>query len=399
MQIYLFAFLVALAVVLLATPPVKKLAVWLGAIDLPQDRKVHKNPTPTLGGIAIFLGVLVAVLLVKLLTAFTHWPSAPDGVRQALGAPEFLGILVSSSMIMVLGMVDDLRWLSPWAKLGGQVIASLTLIAFGVNIGTISWRAGNTLDLSGSPILSILLTLLWMVFFTNVINLIDGLDGLAAGISAIAAGAFFIYGTQVGLDQSIVQAMLVAAAVGGACLGFLRYNFNPAKIFMGDCGAQFLGFLLGAISIQGILKRTAVATLFTPLIILAIPVGDTLLAIVRRTRARQPFHQPDKNHIHHRLLQIGHSQRQAVLLIYFWSALFTGIALAREFVKNRGITYALLIAGGVSFLVTILPRLARAEPESGEPENGAAESGVLEGGDGEVREDDISGPMAEGSND
>jgi UDP-GlcNAc:undecaprenyl-phosphate GlcNAc-1-phosphate transferase len=175
--------------------------------------------------------------------------------------------------------------------------------------------------------------------------------------------------------------MLVAAAVGGACLGFLRYNFNPAKIFMGDCGAQFLGFLLGAISIQGILKRTAVVSLFTPLIILAIPVGDTLLAIIRRTRAHQPFHQPDKNHIHHRLLQIGHSQRQAVLLIYFWSALFTGIALAREFVKNRSITYVLLIAGGVSFLVTILPRLARAEPDNGEEQ-----------------EDDISGEMAEGGN-
>lgn len=380
MQIYLLAFLIALAVVLLATPPVKKLAEWLGAIDKPQDRKIHENPTPTLGGIAIFLGVLVAVLVVKLLTAYTHWSSAPDGIRQALSAREFLGILVASTMILIMGMVDDLRRLSPWTKLGGQVIATLTLIAFGVNIGTISFRAGNTIDLAGSPILSILLTLLWIVFFTNVINLIDGLDGLAAGISAIAAGAFFFYGTQVGLDQSIVQAMLIAAAVGGATLGFLRYNFNPAKIFMGDCGAQFLGFILGAISIQGILKRTAVVSLFTPLIILAIPVGDTLLAIVRRARAHQPFHQPDKNHIHHRLLQIGHSQRQAVLLIYFWTALFTVIALAREFVRSRTIIYVLLAVAFASFLVTILPRLAREQDGNEGREDEVKNTEIAEGG-------------------
>ena len=151
--------------------------------------------------------------------------------------------------------------------------------------------------------------------------------------------------------------MIISAAVGGACLGFLRYNFNPASIFMGDSGAMFLGFTLGAISIQGILKRTAVATLFTPIIILAIPILDTGLAIVRRTRTGLPFHHADKEHIHHRLLYIGHSQRQAVSIIYLWSALLTGIALSLQFVKSRTVVFVLLGVAVASFIVTVLPRI------------------------------------------
>ncbi|MHB8780772.1 MAG: MraY family glycosyltransferase [Candidatus Geothermincolia bacterium] len=379
MPAYLLAFLAALVVVLAGTPLVKRLAIWLSAIDMPHDRKVHENPTPTLGGIAIFFGVLIAVLAVKLLATHTGWLSGPEGMENALATREFLGILIASAMILLFGIIDDLRRLSPWVKVGGQVIATLTLISFGVSVGTISLRGGSTIDLSGSPLLSIVLTIAWMVFFTNIINLIDGLDGLAAGIAAIAAGAFFFYGTQVGLDDSIVQAMVIAAAVGGAALGFLRYNFNPARIFMGDCGAQFLGFILGAISLQGILKRTAFASLFTPLIVLAVPMADTLLAVIRRARARQPFHHADKEHIHHRLLQLGHSQRQAVLLIYFWTALLTGIALAREFVRSRTIIYGLLVLAVVSLLLTAMPRLLKSDDDeasaSPDPEDASGASG------------------------
>jgi UDP-GlcNAc:undecaprenyl-phosphate GlcNAc-1-phosphate transferase len=256
-----------------------------------------------------------------------------------------------------MGAVDDMRHLSPLMKLTGQVMGALILVSFGVEITTIALPRGNVIDLTASPILSMFLTILWMVAFTNIINLIDGLDGLAAGIAFITAAAFFFYGTRVGADPNTLQAMVISAAVGGASLGFLRYNFNPASIFMGDSGAQFLGFVLGAISIQGILKRTAVATLFTPIIILAVPIIDTGLAILRRARKGRPIHYADKEHIHHRLLYIGHSQRQAVLIIYLWTAVLTAIALSLEFVDSKLVVLIFLAVGILVFLATTLPRI------------------------------------------
>jgi UDP-GlcNAc:undecaprenyl-phosphate GlcNAc-1-phosphate transferase len=307
--------------------------------------------------VAIFMAVLLSLLLCKILLSFTTWIPSPQGMTVALSSYQLLGIILASSFIAVLGSIDDMRHLSPWVKLTGQVMAALVLVSFGVEISTVALPRGNVVDLTASPILSILLTIIWMVAFTNIINLIDGLDGLAAGISLITAAAFFFYGTRVGADSNTLQAMIISATVAGACLGFLRYNFNPASIFMGDSGSMFLGFLLGAISIQGILKRTAVATLFTPIIILAVPILDTGLAILRRARNGRPFHHADKEHIHHRLLYIGHSQRQAVLIIYLWSALLTGIALSLQFVTSRTVVYILLAIALVSFIVTTLPRI------------------------------------------
>jgi UDP-GlcNAc:undecaprenyl-phosphate GlcNAc-1-phosphate transferase len=335
----------------------RRLAVWLGAVDMPHDRKVHENPTPSLGGLAIFAGVILSLLLCKVVLGFSSRISAPEGMAAALSSYQLLGIILASSFVAILGAVDDMRRLSPWTKLTGQIMASLILVSFGVEISTVALPRGNLIDLTASPILSIFLTIIWMVAFTNIINLIDGLDGLAAGISLISAAAFFFYGSRVGADSNTLQAMLISAAVAGSCLGFLRYNFNPASIFMGDSGSMFLGFLLGAISIQGILKRTAVATLFTPIIILAVPILDTGLAILRRARSGKPFHHADKEHIHHRLLYIGHSQRQAVLIIYLWSALLTGIALALQFVTSRTVVYILLGAAVASFVATTLPRI------------------------------------------
>ncbi|MDY6795689.1 MAG: MraY family glycosyltransferase [Actinomycetota bacterium] len=357
MQIYILVFAVALILVILVTPLAKCLAVWLGAVDMPHDRKVHENPTPTLGGVAIYMAVIIALLLSKVLVSLTTAFTRPEGMAEALSSYQFLGIILASTFVFLLGVVDDMRHLSPWMKLAGQVMAALILVSFGVEISTIALPRGNVVDLTASPILSILLTIVWMVAFTNIINLIDGLDGLAAGISFISASAFFFYGTRVGGDPNTLQAMAISAALGGASLGFLRYNFNPASIFMGDSGAMFLGFTLGAISIQGILKRTAVATLFTPIIILAVPILDTGLAILRRARTGRPFHHADKEHIHHRLLYIGHSQRQAVLIIYLWTALLTGIALSMEFVASRAVIYILLVVAAISFLATTLPRI------------------------------------------
>lgn len=356
-MIYPLIFGVSLLLAFLLTPTARRWAVKLGAVDMPHDRKVHENPTPTLGGLAILVAVVFSILAGKVLARVFPSLARPVGMSDALSSYQLLGIIVAASLVAVLGAVDDMRRLSPWMKLAGQVAASLVLISFGVEINTVALPRGNVLDLSASPLLSILLTVIWMVAFTNIINLIDGLDGLAAGVCTISAAAFFFYGTRIGGDPNTLQATLVSAAVAGACLGFLRHNFHPASIFMGDSGAMFLGFILGAVSIQGILKRTAVATLFTPLIILAVPIADTSLAILRRARRGKPFHYADKEHIHHRLLYIGHSQRQAVLIIYLWTALLTGIALSLEFVASRALVFAFLGVGVVSLLATTLPRI------------------------------------------
>ncbi len=356
-MIYILAFAVSLVLVLVLTPLARRLALWLGAIDMPHDRKVHENPTPTLGGVAILLAVIVSLLLCKVLVSYSSALAKPQGMVDALSSYQLLGIILAATFIAVMGAVDDMRHLSPWMKLAGQVMAALVLVSFGVEVTSIALPRGNVLDLTASPVLSMLLTIVWMVAFTNIINLIDGLDGLAAGIAFISAAAFFYYGSRVGGDPNTLQAMVISATVGGACLGFLRYNFYPASIFMGDSGAQFLGFILGAISIQGILKRTAVATLFTPIIILAVPIIDTGLAILRRARKGRPFHYADKEHIHHRLLYIGHSHRQAVLIIYLWTALLTGIALSLEFAANKTVVLILLGVGLLVFLATTLPRI------------------------------------------
>ena len=380
-MIYAVVFAVALALSLLLTPVARRAALWLGAVDMPHDRKVHEHPTPSLGGIAIFLAVVLALLVAKILAGFSAAFARPLGMVDALSSAQLLGIILASTFIAVLGALDDMRHLSPWMKLAGQVMGALILVSFGVEITTLALPRGNVVDLTASPILSIVLTVAWMVAFTNIINLIDGLDGLAAGISFITVAAFFFYGTRVGADPNTLQAMVVSAAVGGACLGFLRHNFNPASIFMGDSGAQFLGFVLGAISIQGILKRTAVATMFTPIIILAVPIADTGLAILRRARKGRPFHHADKEHIHHRLLYIGHSQRQAVLIIYLWTALLTGIALSLEFVASKTLFFILLAVGVVSLLATTLPRMIVGGRELEKEEEGE------EGEEGEEKEE------------
>lgn len=359
MTIYALAFGLSLVLSLALTPLAKKLACRVGAIVMPHDRKVHERPTPTLGGLAIFASVALSVLACLVFMKLFH-RGYPRGMWEALWAPETLGIFVSSLMILALGAWDDLRELSPLTKLAGQVVAVLTMISFGVEIRSLSFIRGNTYDFSGSPLASLLLTLLWMVAFINIINLIDGLDGLAAGVVFISSVAYFIYGSLAERGLSLLQAMLMAAAVSGSTLGFLAYNFNPASIFMGDSGALFLGFIMGAISIQGILKRAAVATLFPPLIILAIPIIDTGLAILRRLRSRRPIHHADKEHLHHRLLYLGHSQKQAVLLIYLWTALLTGVALSLEFSSSKLLFLILLLVTLSSLLLSVLPRFLRA---------------------------------------
>ncbi len=289
---YVTVFLVALVVAVVLTPLVKKLALRMGVVDQPVERSVHKEPTPHLGGVAIYAAFVVSAL-----------------VGIGAEAPESRGILVGGTLILLLGLVDDIWRLSPKAKFVGQVIIAMVVVAFGVRIQWVTNPFGGMFMLGSW---SIPLTVLWIVAVVNVINLIDGLDGLAAGISSIAAVTLFF----VALGKGYSHVVVLTAALAGSTLGFLPYNFNPAKIFMGDSGAMFLGYALAAIAVEGTLKSTTTIALAIPILALGLPILDTSFAIVRRFAARRPIHQADREHLHHRLLDLGLTQRQTVVVMY-----------------------------------------------------------------------------------
>jgi len=322
-------FAAALVTVLIATPLSSKLAFRLGAVDLPGERRVHQKPTPRLGGLAIFLALLVAMGV----------GSQLDGFRQVFrSTSEPQAILLASLVVVLLGVLDDTRGVSAPAKLAGQILAGGVLVLFGVTLlfVYIPGNPGSVVSLGGD--LGALLTVLAVVAMINTVNLVDGLDGLAAGIVAIAAISLFGYvqfsdATTLGVASS---ASLVLAAVIGATLGFLVFNFNPASVFMGDTGAMLLGLLLSAAGVSAIGStvqptRGAFAAfsvpVLVPVLVLAVPFVDTTWAIVRRVGSGQPVFSPDKRHLHHRLLEIGHSQRRAVLIMYYWSALLAFAAV------------------------------------------------------------------------
>ena len=286
------------------TPPVKRFAELIGAVDQPSERRINKVPIPRMGGLAIFLGfVLTALLFVPMSTQVT-------------------GILLGAVIIAVMGAVDDIVSLNPWIKLLGQIVAAVVVIRCGVVFDAIS----NPNPLSEVAFieigwLSVPLTVLWIVACTNAVNLIDGLDGLAVGVSAISSLTMLV----VSLIVSDPAVSLLLAALTGACLGFMPYNLNPAKIFMGDVGSQLLGFVLSTVSILGLFKMHAIITFVVPFLALALPLTDTTFAFFRRIlRGQSPFH-PDRGHLHHRLLDMGLNQKQAVALMYGISALL-GIA-------------------------------------------------------------------------
>jgi len=357
---HLGVFLAAALTALVTTPVVRRLATRFGAIDHPSDRKVHPRPTPTLGGVAIFLGV-AAGLGVASIT-----PSFRDVFRLS---SEPIGVLAAGGVILALGIYDDLRGLAAPAKIAGQVLAGGILVLFGVQL-VYFWFPGLGV-LSLGPDLAVPLTLIWILVMVNAVNLIDGLDGLAAGVVTIAAAAFFVYAVRA-TESSFVgpsPATLFSAAVVGAAVGFLPYNFNPARIFMGDSGSMLLGLVLAAATISGVGRtvapdNTELAALgipiIIPLLVLAIPLADVALAIVRRMRRGKAVFRPDKEHIHHRLLEIGHSHRQAVLLMYLWSALLAGSALAISFIRSRSLAIVCLVGAALVILGTTLPRAFRA---------------------------------------
>jgi UDP-GlcNAc:undecaprenyl-phosphate GlcNAc-1-phosphate transferase len=295
---YFLSFIIALAVAFLTTPLVKRFAVAIGAVDAPNHRKVHTRVMPRMGGIAIYLGYLVAFLLFS-----AHTPVS-------------WGILIGGSLILLVGALDDKFQLRPAVKLAGQIAAALVVVElFGLKVSYVYLPFDDAPFVLGW--LSVPVTVFWIVAVTNAVNLIDGLDGLAAGVSAVATATTAVMALMMG---NVLVALLAVALLGGT-LGFLYYNFHPAKLFMGDTGALFLGFNLAALSILGF-KQITLVSFIIPILILGVPLSDTFFAIVRRILNKQPISAADKGHLHHCLMNMGFSHRKAVLVIYGISLLF-----------------------------------------------------------------------------
>jgi UDP-GlcNAc:undecaprenyl-phosphate GlcNAc-1-phosphate transferase len=355
----LWGAIVALGIVILLTPAVGGMARMLGVVDEPGARRLNRRAVPRLGGLALFFGIFVPAL------AFLP-----------LGR-ETKGLLLGAAVATTVGAVDDFRGLVWWEKLGGQIAAAAIPTGFGI------WVHRFTFPVVGVHALpewvGVPLTVLWIVAIMNMVNFLDGLDGLAAGVCAISGFTFCLIALSLGRPDTAI----LAAVVLGACVGFLRHNFYPARIFMGDSGALLLGFILGALSVQGLLKTAAVATLLFPLIVLAIPIIDTSFVVAKRLKYGRPVYTADTWHLHHRFMNIGFSQRRAAVTMWAWCAVLAGAALSLRFLRphEHGVwhagptiavaaigTFALAASVYMVYLLEIVklanPRIRRREAEA-----------------------------------
>lgn len=323
----IFALITAFAISFAATPVVRSFAKQVGAIDVPdKKRHIHSHPIPRMGGLAIFIGFLLSVLLFANIT------------------PQVRGILLGAILIVVVGAIDDVMNLNAWLKFCVQIVAAVIAVLSGVIINVVS----NPLLITGEQaitvgILAVPVTILWIVGVTNSVNLIDGLDGLACGVSAIASLSMLVVSMLVSDANSNVAVIL--AALCGGCLGFIPYNLNPAKIFMGDTGALLLGYILATASVIGMFKFYAIVTFILPVLALAVPLSDTIFAFTRRIlHGQSPFH-ADRGHFHHKLLDMGLNQKQAVAVLYAVSAIL-------------GLTAVVLTSSGILRIVLALVAFA-----------------------------------------
>jgi UDP-GlcNAc:undecaprenyl-phosphate/decaprenyl-phosphate GlcNAc-1-phosphate transferase len=298
----ILAFFASLITVLIITPFVIRFAVFIGAVDKPNKRKVHRSIMPRLGGLAIFIGVMVGYFV--------------SGLHQE----KVTAITIAGIVILITGFLDDKYELSPKLKLLGQLIAAIIVVSSGLTINVLYFPFIGEYDLS---FWSYPITVFWIIAITNAINLIDGLDGLAAGTSAIAIATIALMAVMNGKMLILTISMIVL----GSTIGFLFYNFNPAKIFMGDTGALFLGYCISILSLLGLYKSVTLFSFVVPIIILGVPIFDTTFAIIRRIVNKKPISAPDKGHLHHRLLSIGLSHRNTVLMIYLLNILFSIAAI------------------------------------------------------------------------
>jgi UDP-GlcNAc:undecaprenyl-phosphate/decaprenyl-phosphate GlcNAc-1-phosphate transferase len=387
---YLWVFLTAAAVTFAATPLVRRAVVALGAIDHPSDRKVHPRATPTMGGIAMYGGFLAALAVSRFLPFF-------DEMHQA--SPEPLAAVVTCTLMVGLGIIDDARGTTALSKLAAQVFIAGVLVLLGVQFAyfVVPWQGGAAQVVSLSPDIAVILTIAWAVAVANAVNLLDGLDGLAAGMMAIAATAFFIYMVRSpSLFGEASQAALLSIVTAGICVGFLPWNFHPARIFMGDSGSMLLGMVFSIATVSGVGRNpyppapgdlaAILGAAAVPLLVLFIPFLDVVLAVIRRTRRGQGIGHADKEHLHHRLMDIGHGHRRAVLLMYLWSALLSGAGLAIGLIDGRFVVTVILLGALALFLVTALPPLAQRRRNGTEEEDGAAaaEVGAAPGRAGDV---------------
>ena len=348
-QMQVPGFLIAMSVAWWLTPEIRSRALKLGLVDKPgEERRIHKVPVPRLGGVAIFISILSTISLLVAIAG--RLP------RDARGVEGIIGMAVGGTLVFVLGLVDDLESLRARDKFAVQVLAAVVAYSLGVRIKSIPIPWNMDFDLGfisiqgGVPIelgwLALPITVLWLVGVANAVNLIDGMDGLAAGVCAISAMTIWSIAMGVSIDRP--YAAVMAAVVAGALFGFLRWNFNPARIFLGDSGAYLVGFILGAISITGVIKGAAAATVIVPTVLLVFlvlffPLLDTSWAVVRRMAAGRSIFSPDAGHIHHRLLQTGLSQKKVAYIIYGVSG--TLGLVAASFVGQQ--IYFLSIAGSV----------------------------------------------------
>src|SRR5580693_6643299 len=368
MREYVLVLLVTAAVTFLLTPLVRRLAVATNAIHAPRARDTHTKPTPLLGGLAMYGGLVAGLILTSRLTAL-------QDPFQAAGSKTEAGLLLAGALIVVVGFVDD-RWgLSAISKLAGQIAAAGILVWSGQALPWLPTPSGGVFPLE--PDLSVTLTILLVVVTINAINFIDGLDGLAAGIVAVAALSFLVYSytlvKTIGNSSESLPAVS-SALLAGMCLGFLPHNFYPARIFMGDIGAMLLGLMLayGPISSTASLDPTLLTNysgnaldrfptflpLLVPAAIFVIPYADLMFAIIRRTRAGKPLMAADRQHLHHRVLNIGHSYRQSVLIMYLWAALFSVTVVSLSVVRTRLVVFVVATAVAVLTLLPVtMPRL------------------------------------------
>lgn len=327
--LYIAAFSTAFAISNVMTPVAKTLSIKVGAIDYPKARGMHSKPMPRMGGIAIVLGFMLTLLLLY-------------RFMQHNNPKQMAGFIVSAGMIVVLGIFDDCFNLKARFKLIIQIAAAMIVVFSGVRIDVVFWPFTTVLQHLSVPI-----TILWIVGVTNAVNLIDGLDGLAAGVSSIAALSLMVMCILTGDETSV----MLTAILAGSCLGFLPRNFNPAQIFMGDTGSTFLGFTLAVTSIMGVFKGYAFLAVVVSMLSLGLPIFDTIFAVIRRVATKQSIMTPDRGHLHHRLIDKGFSQKQAVMILYGVSLLCGLLAIFISYKDAKTLVVIILTIFVLSFVI------------------------------------------------
>lgn len=338
------AFLLAFMVAFMVTPYSIKLAEKIGAIDIPKDnRRMRKNSIPKLGGVAVITGFLISFIY---LISVMYIEGSIDLFDENLYFKKLIGIGLGIIVITITGIIDDTKTLKPLQKLAGQVLAAIIAVSFGVQINDIDIPYFTSLGLSTS--ISVTLSIIWIIGITNAINLIDGLDGLSSGIALISCVSLLII---FALNGSPIIAILMITSIIGALVGFLPFNFSPAKTFIGDTGSNFLGYILSVVAILGVAKTYTLAVIALPILVLGLPIFDVAWAIIRRMikgKSIKAIFQPDKGHLHHRLVATGFSQKQAVLILYTMSA---ALGLFAIIILDSGIWK------GLSFLLMVIAAL------------------------------------------